>query len=56
MGFNPGFERSTCLATLESSDRTKQSVCGWQYIYRERDRERESKNTGTKIADTWPEF
>ena len=22
-----------CLATLKSSDRTKQSVCGWQYIY-----------------------
>ena len=33
MGFNPGFEHPTCLATLKSSDRTKQSVCGWQYIY-----------------------
>ena len=27
------FERPACLATLKSSDRTKQSVCGWQYIY-----------------------
>ena len=26
------FKRSTCLATLKSSDRTKQSVCGWQYV------------------------
>ena len=33
MGFDPGFERPACLATLKSSDRTKQSVCGWQYIY-----------------------
>ena len=33
MGFDPGFERPMCLATLKSSDRTKQSVCGWQYIY-----------------------
>ena len=33
MGFDPGFERPTCLAALKSSDRTKQSVCGWQYIY-----------------------
>ena len=33
MGFDPGFERPTCLATLKSSDRMKQSVCGWQYIY-----------------------
>ena len=33
MGFDPSFERPTCLATLKSSDRTKQSVCGWQYIY-----------------------
>ena len=30
---DPGFERPTCLATMKSSDRTKQSVCGWQYIY-----------------------
>ena len=33
MGFDPGFECPTYLATLKSSDRTKQSVCGWQYIY-----------------------
>ena len=33
MGFDPSFERPACLATLKSSDRTKQSVCGWQYIY-----------------------
>ena len=33
MGFDPGFERRTCLATLKSSNRTKQSVCGGQYIY-----------------------
>ena len=34
MGFDPGFECPTCLATLKSSDRTKQSVCGWHiYIY-----------------------
>ena len=33
MGFDPGFERPTCLATLKSSDIKKQSVCGWQYIY-----------------------
>ena len=32
-GFDPGFERPACLATLKSSDWTKQSVCGWQYIY-----------------------
>ena len=32
MGFDHGFERPTCLATLKSSDRTKQSVCGWQYV------------------------
>ena len=32
IGFDPGFERPTCLATLKSSDRTKQSVRGWQYI------------------------
>ena len=33
MGFDPGFQRPTCLARVKSSDRTKQSVCGWQYIY-----------------------
>ena len=33
MGFNPSFKRPTCLATLKSCDTTKQSVCGWQYIY-----------------------
>ena len=33
MDVNPGFEHPMCLATLKSSDRTKQSVCGWQYIY-----------------------
>ena len=33
MGSDPGFERPACLAALKSSDRTKQSVCGWQYIY-----------------------
>ena len=33
MGFDPGSERPACLATLKSSDRTKQSVCGWLYIY-----------------------
>ena len=27
-GFDPSFERPACLATLKSSDRTKQSVCG----------------------------
>ena len=32
MGFDPGFESPTCLATLKSYDRTKQSVCGSQYI------------------------
>ena len=26
-GFDTGFERPACLATLKSSDRTKQSVC-----------------------------
>ena len=31
--FDPGFKRPAYLATLKSSDRTKQSVCGWQYIY-----------------------
>ena len=36
MGFDPNFEHPTCVAALKSSDRTKQSVCGWQYIYRER--------------------
>ena len=33
MGFDPGFECPACLATLKSSDRMKQSVCGWLYIY-----------------------
>ena len=33
MGFDPGFVCPACLATLKSSDRTKQSACGWQYIY-----------------------
>ena len=33
MGFDSGFECPTCLATLKSSDRTKQSVCGWLHIY-----------------------
>ena len=33
MGFDPGFERPAGQATLKSSDRTKQSVCGWLYIY-----------------------
>ena len=28
VGFNPGFKHPTGLATLKSSDRTKQSVCG----------------------------
>ena len=28
MGFDPGFLHPTCLVTLKSSDRTKQSVCG----------------------------
>ena len=47
MGFDPGFKHPMCLATLKSSELTKQSVCGWQYIYiyiyiyRERERERE---------------
>ena len=31
MGFDPGFKRPTCLATLKSSDRTKKSVREWQY-------------------------
>ena len=30
MGFDPSFK---CLSTLKSCDTTKQSVCGWQYIY-----------------------
>ena len=30
-GFVPGFERAACLATLKSSDRTKQ--CLWMTIY-----------------------
>ena len=33
MGFYPGFERPTCLATPQISERTKQSLCGWLYIY-----------------------
>ena len=33
MGFDPSFKHPTCLATLKSSDRRKQSICGWQYIY-----------------------
>ena len=32
-GFDPSFENLTWVATLKSSDRTKQSICGWQYIY-----------------------
>ena len=28
LNFDPGFERPACLATLKSSDRTKQSVGG----------------------------
>ena len=32
-----------CLATLRSSDRTKQSVCGRQYIYIYSDVESESE-------------
>ena len=32
-GFDPGFERPAYLATLKSSERTKQFVYGWQYIY-----------------------
>ena len=48
MGFDPGFECPTCLATMKSSDRTKQSVDDnthththiylYIYIYRERNR------------------
>ena len=33
-GFDPGFERPTCLATLKSSAWWKETSCGWQYIYR----------------------
>ena len=33
LGFDPGLKRLTCLPTLKSWDTTKQSVCGWQYIY-----------------------
>ena len=33
MGFDLGFDRPTCLATLKSSDRTKQSVDDNIYIY-----------------------
>ena len=32
-GFDPSFKRPICLATLKSCDTTKQSVCGWLYIY-----------------------
>ena len=32
-GFDPGFERPVCLATLKSSDRTKQSVWDDNIIY-----------------------
>ena len=32
-GFNPSFKQLTCLATLKSCDTTKQSACGWLYIY-----------------------
>ena len=32
-GFYPSFGNLAYLATLMNSDRTKQSVCGWQYIY-----------------------
>ena len=33
LGFNPSFRNLACLATLKSSDRTKQ-VCLWMtYIY-----------------------
>ena len=44
MGFDPCFEHPTCLATLKSSDRMKQSVCMYTvyvyiYIYIERERD-----------------
>ena len=32
-GFNPSFGNLPCLATLKSYDTTKESVCGWLYIY-----------------------
>ena len=32
-GFDPSFKRPTCLATLKCCNKTKQSVCGWQYIF-----------------------
>ena len=32
-GFDHCFGNLACLATLKSCDTTKQSVCGWQYIY-----------------------
>ena len=32
-GFDPRFRNLACLATLKSCNTTKQSVCGWQYIY-----------------------
>ena len=31
--FRSWLQASYVLATLKSSDRTKQSVCGWLYIY-----------------------
>ena len=31
-GFDPSFGNLACLATPKCSDRTKQSVSGWQYI------------------------
>ena len=40
-GFDTSFKCPTCLATLKSCDTTKQSVCGWQYIYIVRDEGRE---------------
>ena len=40
MGFDPGFKRPMCLATLKSSDRTNSlSVDDNIYIYIERERE-----------------
>ena len=31
-GFRSRLQGPTCLAALKSSDRTKQCICGWQYI------------------------
>ena len=45
-GFNPSFGNLACLATLKSSDRTKQ-VCLWMtytYIYIYSDQSRRKKN------------